>query len=380
MARNRQTQKKSGCASAFGWVFLIILLFSILTPSHNENNSSENNDNNTVVTNAEVTKSSDVSGSSASGSITAFILFAVIGGTVFAVVKGIKNQRMKREINSLAEQAERHLQTLTSAQSATGFVNAWESLQRISEQIASYEGKVRINADLNEVKNNLKDIEPDCQWYLRNAIDRHKMNRIHDITVAFKNSKEHKERAYWAFMEDLDYVCDRFSDETKEFADNCADAVYRATGLFFEPHEHYFTQEEQLETYRSVNQSGGVQEQLFAIDNMEGHDFENYCAELLKKNGFSKVSVTRGSGDQGVDILAEKGGIRYAIQCKCYTSDLSNKPIQEVHAGKNIYNCHVGVVLTNRFFTAGAKKAAESTNTLLWDRTTLAKLIENALE
>ena len=40
------------------------------------------------------------------------------------------------------------------------------------------------------------------------------------------------------------------------------------------------------------------------MDEMEGHDFEYYCADLLRKDGFSNVEVTKGSGDFGVDILA----------------------------------------------------------------------------
>ena len=47
-------------------------------------------------------------------------------------------------------------------------------------------------------------------------------------------------------------------------------------------------------------------------------------------------------------------GNKYAIQCKCYSSDLGNSPVQEVHAGKSMYNCHVGVVMTNRHFTSGS--------------------------
>lgn len=32
------------------------------------------------------------------------------------------------------------------------------------------------------------------------------------------------------------------------------------------------------------------------MDEMEGHDFEYYCAGILKKNGFENVEVTKGSG------------------------------------------------------------------------------------
>lgn len=111
------------------------------------------------------------------------------------------------------------------------------------------------------------------------------------------------------------------------------------------------------------------------IDAMEGHEFERFIADLLRKLGYQKVEVTPGSGDQGVDVLAEKDGVRYAIQCKCYSSDLGNTPVQEVNTGKMIYRCHVGVVVTNRCFTQSAREAAKATGVLLWDRSKLESLI-----
>lgn len=112
-------------------------------------------------------------------------------------------------------------------------------------------------------------------------------------------------------------------------------------------------------------------------DYMEGHDFEQFCAKLLKANGFSNVYVTPGSNDQGIDILAEKLGVKYAIQCKRYSSDVGNKAVQEVFAGKSYYNCHVGVVLTNRYFTQSAKELAGKTQIFLWNRDILNALCEN---
>ena len=114
------------------------------------------------------------------------------------------------------------------------------------------------------------------------------------------------------------------------------------------------------------------------IDLMEGHAFEYWCADVLRGNGFENVEVTQGSGDQGVDILATKDDIKYAIQCKCYSSDLSNKPVQEVHTGKSIYNCQIGVVMTNRDFTQGAKDAAQATGVLLWGREKVEEMAKNA--
>lgn len=120
----------------------------------------------------------------------------------------------------------------------------------------------------------------------------------------------------------------------------------------------------------AVHKSGG----MLSVDTMEGHEFEYWCADVLQKNGFTDVKVTQGSGDQGVDVLAVKDGIKYAVQCKCYSSDLGNKPVQEVHTGKSIYHCQIGAVMTNRHFTQSAKDAAEATGVLLWDRDTVEKM------
>ncbi|MCR5356939.1 MAG: restriction endonuclease [Lachnospiraceae bacterium] len=104
------------------------------------------------------------------------------------------------------------------------------------------------------------------------------------------------------------------------------------------------------------------------MDEMEGHDFEYYCADLLRKDGFLNVEVTKGSGDFGVDILAERDGISYAFQCKCYDKPIGVKAIQEVYAGRDYYNRMVGVVITNQYFTQPAVELADKLKIMLWDR------------
>ena len=115
-----------------------------------------------------------------------------------------------------------------------------------------------------------------------------------------------------------------------------------------------------------------------SIRDMSGTEFECFCADLLQLNGFTDVNVTPSSGDHGVDIVAEKEGVKYAIQCKHYSSPVGNTPVQEVYAGRQYYNCHVGVVLTNSIYTKGAVELAKATNVLLWDSYKLYELIEKA--
>lgn len=115
-----------------------------------------------------------------------------------------------------------------------------------------------------------------------------------------------------------------------------------------------------------------------AMDEMEGHDFEYFCADLLERNGFSEVEVTRGSGDFGVDILAEKDGVTYAVQCKRYQGAVGVDAVLRTYAGRDYYDRMVGAVMSNQYFTAPAAKAAEKLQILLWDRGYVDGMLEEA--
>lgn len=114
---------------------------------------------------------------------------------------------------------------------------------------------------------------------------------------------------------------------------------------------------------------------LKQLDKMDGHQFEYACADILKANGYKHVKVTRGSSDFGVDIIAEKDKVRYAIQCKRYNHKLDNTPIQEVVGGLAYYQCDKGAVMTNQYFTEPAKQLAQVNDIELLDRDTLSHMV-----
>ncbi len=117
-----------------------------------------------------------------------------------------------------------------------------------------------------------------------------------------------------------------------------------------------------------------------AFEDMEGHEFEAFCADLLERSGFRDVEVTRGSGDYGIDILAEKDGVTYAVQCKRYSAPVGVKAVQEAYAGRDFYDRMVGAVMTNQYFTSPAVEAAEKLKILLWDGGYVESMMEEAGE
>lgn len=120
-------------------------------------------------------------------------------------------------------------------------------------------------------------------------------------------------------------------------------------------------------------QQHNINKSIINIDNMSGHEFEMFCAKVLQMNGFYDINVTKASGDQGVDVIALKNNIRCAVQCKRYSSNVGNKAVQEVIAGMQYYNCPIGIVMTNSYFTQSAKDLANRAEIILWDRDFLCK-------
>lgn len=100
---------------------------------------------------------------------------------------------------------------------------------------------------------------------------------------------------------------------------------------------------------------------------MSGEEYEKYVADRLAEKGFYNIRLTPSSGDYGVDILAEKGGVKYAFQCKRYSSPVGVKAVQEVYAGCRKYCMEQPVVVTNSSFTPNAKTLADDLGVSLWE-------------
>lgn len=105
-----------------------------------------------------------------------------------------------------------------------------------------------------------------------------------------------------------------------------------------------------------------------------GRDFEYFCAKLLKCNGFTNVEITQASKDKGVDIIAWRKNVKYAIQCKCYSdNNVGIQAVQEVYTGKALYGCQKAMVMTNSKFTEEAREAGSKLGVTLLNGITLSE-------
>ncbi len=106
---------------------------------------------------------------------------------------------------------------------------------------------------------------------------------------------------------------------------------------------------------------------------MRSLEFEHYVAMLLKNNGYHNVSLTE-KYDLGVDIIAEKGGMRWGVQVKHYSGLVKASAVRQVVAGLKMYGCDRAMVVTNSTYSATARKLAAGNHCELIDRRSLALL------
>src|SRR5262245_61477027 len=65
---------------------------------------------------------------------------------------------------------------------------------------------------------------------------------------------------------------------------------------------------------------------LAEVDRMRGREFERYVAVLLRRRGYA-TEVRPSSGDHGVDVGAQRAGLRYAVQTKRYAGSVDRTAV-----------------------------------------------------
>jgi len=104
-------------------------------------------------------------------------------------------------------------------------------------------------------------------------------------------------------------------------------------------------------------------ELLKKLRQLEGADFESYLEVLLIRMGY-EVEVTGGTGDDGVDLIAESsGGVspqRLGIQAKCLGSgrETGPNPIRLLRDALPSKECQVGAVISTAKFNDDARRVA----------------------
>jgi HJR/Mrr/RecB family endonuclease len=106
---------------------------------------------------------------------------------------------------------------------------------------------------------------------------------------------------------------------------------------------------------------------------MDPIEYEQMVADCLTDLGWH-TRLTKASGDQGIDVIAEMRDKRVVIQCKRYATSIGNSAVQEAFAGKSFENADYAAVVTNAEFTRSARQLADTTHVILLHHDELSKL------
>lgn len=117
--------------------------------------------------------------------------------------------------------------------------------------------------------------------------------------------------------------------------------------------------------------------ELQQLDSLDGHAFEQAVAALMNRLGYS-TTVTPGSGDMGVDVIACRGKRRIAVQVKRYAKPVGRSAVADAVAGMAPHRCSEAMVVTNSRFSPSAVELARLHHCTLIDRDGLAAWLRQA--
>jgi restriction system protein len=118
---------------------------------------------------------------------------------------------------------------------------------------------------------------------------------------------------------------------------------------------------------------------IYWLRGMSPTDFENYISELFRNMGF-KTEVVGKAYDGGVDVIAEKNGVKHYIQCKKYiTSTVGVSEVRDFYgAVADRLAQGKGYFITTNKFTLESEKFTEDKPIELVDEFKLLKFIKLA--
>jgi HJR/Mrr/RecB family endonuclease len=104
-------------------------------------------------------------------------------------------------------------------------------------------------------------------------------------------------------------------------------------------------------------------------------DFEHYIADLFRRQGY-RVTQTGQTGDHGVDVRAEKDGLKFVVQCKRYTDRAVGEPaIRDFYGTMTREGADHGFFLTTSRYTKQAQEWAKGKAITLIDKDGLLKMV-----
>lgn len=114
-----------------------------------------------------------------------------------------------------------------------------------------------------------------------------------------------------------------------------------------------------------------IKKDAIDIATMDPYEFEDLCKQLFEKAGFVNVYRKGGSGDLGVDIVAQQfnGNTKehWLIQCKRWVGNVDATPLQRLVSERERLGAQKIACYTTSNYTKDARKIAEEQGVIIVD-------------
>lgn len=130
--------------------------------------------------------------------------------------------------------------------------------------------------------------------------------------------------------------------------------------------------------FSSIDRINSDKDILYKLRKLCPSDFEHYIADLYSRLGY-KTEVVGKSHDGGVDVIAEKDGVKHYIQCKKFiTSKVRVGAVRDFFgAMNNELATGKGIFITTNVFTTEAENFGDGNPIELIDGYALLKLVKS---
>jgi HJR/Mrr/RecB family endonuclease len=156
------------------------------------------------------------------------------------------------------------------------------------------------------------------------------------------------------------YILGKLNDivETHRLNKKLSKPIYRKIKLYESALNHYVQTTEQY--WKSLR----------------GVDFETALGGLYRSMGYW-VRHTKGSGDEGIDLILEKEGVRTVVQCKGHTNPVGVGVVRELYGAMMHFGAPSAVLACPAGFTEGVMRFVRGKPIKLVSSKEIIEMVEN---
>ena len=102
--------------------------------------------------------------------------------------------------------------------------------------------------------------------------------------------------------------------------------------------------------------------------------YDEWCAAVLRRDGWHALPLQAADDDRGIDVIAENQGFRVVLQCRRHEQRIGEAVVEQAAAGRQVFEAGRAAVVCPESYTQAAQRLAASLGVLLLHESQLPDL------